>query len=591
MFRSHCRKLFLYSGIDRSDYDAVRAMVWQRNLNSLYITSSLAAGLGALFLLVNYFMRSGTQAPYMILLGGSAVTLCLLPLVRKKGGREIRSLLLCYGQMILICGYATFLSVQPANYDIPATSVVVFIALLPLSIDDRPVRMFAVMLGESVLYLLLSQRMKSPHAFSLDLMNIATFCTVGMVLYALICTRNFRELWQSERVRKMTLHTIQTLANAIDAKDPYTKGHSTRVSRYAVMIAGELGWEKTRIDDLRYAALLHDIGKIGVPDSLLNKPTRLTEVEFDIIKSHTTTGGEILGEHTVIKPARDVALSHHERYDGKGYPRGLSGREITEEARIVGIADAFDAMNSNRIYRKACSRDYILSQLTEGRGKQFDPRYVDILIDLWKRGRLDESLRMGAESGKDDKRIEVSLHEAVENFVNENAPDGLLMAEIQHAGRYEGALDVEYSQFAKLYEFAANLEKRFDHPFKLILITLQRKNEDDSFSITLDNAMFYMDRAIRISIRDVDIVTQYNRRQFLVIMLGTDLSGVSIAVDRIFKSYFRMSGSNAFSPSYSIVGTDDHKITPAEETGKTENCGGQEDKTITAGKMRSADPE
>jgi len=571
MFRSHCRKLFLYSGIDRSDYDAVRAMVWQRNLNSLYITSSLAAGLGALFLLVNYFMRSGTQAPYMVLLGGSAVTLCLLPLVRKKGGREIRSLLLCYGQMILICGYATFLSVQPANYDIPATSVVVFIALLPLSIDDRPVRMFAVMLGESVLYLLLSQRMKSPHAFSLDLMNIATFCTVGMVLYALICTRNFRELWQSERVRKMTLHTIQTLANAIDAKDPYTKGHSTRVSRYAVMIAGELGWEKTRIDDLRYAALLHDIGKIGVPDSLLNKPTRLTEVEFDIIKSHTTTGGEILGEHTVIKPARDVALSHHERYDGKGYPRGLSGREITEEARIVGIADAFDAMNSNRIYRKACSRDYILSQLTEGRGKQFDPRYVDILIDLWKRGRLDESLRMGAESGKDDKRIEVSLHEAVENFVNENAPDGLLMAEIQHAGRYEGALDVEYSQFAKLYEFAANLEKRFDHPFKLILITLQRKNEDDSFSITLDNAMFYMDRAIRISIRDVDIVTQYNRRQFLVIMLGTDLSGVSIAVDRIFKSYFRMSGSNAFSPSYSIVGTDDHKITPAEETGKTEN--------------------
>lgn len=571
MFRSHCRKLFLYSGIDRSDYDAVRAMVWQRNLNSLYITSSLAAGLGALFLLVNYFMRSGTQAPYMVLLGGSAVTLCLLPLVRKKGGREIRSLLLCYGQMILICGYATFLSVQPANYDIPATSVVVFIALLPLSIDDRPVRMFAVMLGESVLYLLLSQRMKSPHAFSLDLMNIATFCTVGMVLYALICTRNFRELWQSERVRKMTLHTIQTLANAIDAKDPYTKGHSTRVSRYAVMIAGELGWEKTRIDDLRYAALLHDIGKIGVPDSLLNKPTRLTEVEFDIIKSHTTTGGEILGERTVIKPARDVALSHHERYDGKGYPRGLSGREITEEARIVGIADAFDAMNSNRIYRKACSRDYILSQLTEGRGKQFDPRYVDILIDLWKRGRLDESLRMGAESGKDDKRIEVSLHEAVENFVNENAPDGLLMAEIQHAGRYEGALDVEYSQFAKLYEFAANLEKRFDHPFKLILITLQRKNEDDSFSITLDNAMFYMDRAIRISIRDVDIVTQYNRRQFLVIMLGTDLSGVSIAVDRIFKSYFRMSGSNVFSPSYSIVGTDDHKITPAEETGKTEN--------------------
>ena len=565
-----CRKLFRYGGIDCDDFNAIRPLVWQRNLKSLRITASLAAGIGALFLLINTFLRSGTQAPYLILLGGSMLTLCLLPLVRKKGGREIWSLLLCYGQMILIYGYATFLSMLPANYDIPATSTVVFIALLPLSIDDRPVRMFAVMLGESVLYLLLSHKMKSSHAFTLDMMNIVTFCATGMILYAVICSRNLRELWHSERVRKMTLHTIQTLANAIDAKDPYTKGHSTRVSQYAVMIAGALGWDKERIDDLRYAALLHDIGKIGVPDSLLNKPSRLTDVEFDIIKSHTTTGGEILGEHTVIKPTRDVALSHHERYDGKGYPRGLRGKEITEEARIVCIADAFDAMNSNRIYRKACSREYILNQLTEGRGKQFDPQYVDILIDLWERGLLDESLKMGEESGKDNGGIDNSLHEAVESFVNENASGDLLMADIQQTGKYEGALDVEYGQFAKLYEFVANLEKRFEHPFKLILITLERKEGEESSSINLEQAMFYMDRAIRISIRDVDIVTQYNSRQFLVIMLGTDLSGVNVAVDRIFKSYFRMSGSNVFSPSYSIVGTDNLKAGPAEESNKIE---------------------
>ena len=158
-----------------------------------------------------------------------------------------------------------------------------FISLLPLSIDDRPVRMFAVMLGESAHNLLFSRMTKSPHAFSLDAMNVATFCVVGMILYAVICTRNLRELHQSERIQKMTLHTIETLANAIDAKDPYTKGHSTRVSQYSVMIAEALGWNKERIDDLRYVALLHDIGKIGVPDSILNKPTRLTDVEFDII--------------------------------------------------------------------------------------------------------------------------------------------------------------------------------------------------------------------------------------------------------------------------------------------------------------------
>ena len=572
-----CRKLFRYGGIDCDDFNAIRPLVWQRNLKSLRITASLAAGIGALFLLINTFLRSGTQAPYLILLGGSMLTLCLLPLVRKKGGREIWSLLLCYGQMILIYGYATFLSMLPANYDIPATSTVVFIALLPLSIDDRPVRMFAVMLGESVLYLLLSHKMKSSHAFTLDMMNIVTFCATGMILYAVICSRNLRELWHSERVRKMTLHTIQTLANAIDAKDPYTKGHSTRVSQYAVMSAGALGWDKERIDDLRYAALLHDIGKIGVPDSLLNKPTRLTDVEFDIIKSHTTTGGEILGERTVITPVRDVVLSHHERYDGKGYPRGLSGTEITEEARIVGIADAFDAMNSNRIYRKACSRNYILNQLKEGRGKQFDPQYVDILIDLWNRGLLDESLKLSAESGIKNEKIEASLHEAVETFVNESTSDDLLMANIQQAGRYEGALDIEYSQFAKLYEFVANLEKRFEYPFKLILITLERKDGEESFTINLENAMFYMDRAIRISIRDVDIVTQYNSRQFLVIMLGTDLSGVNIAMDRIFKSYFRMSGSNVFSPTYSIVKTGDHDTKLTEESNQTV-CEGEQRK-------------
>ena len=571
----HCGKLFLYSGLDRDDFNEIRPLVWQRNLKVLRFTALLAAVLGALFLIINTFLQSGTQVPYLILLGGSLLTLCLLSPVRKKGGREIWSLLLCYGQMILIWGYATFLSILPANYDIPATSAVVFIALLPLSIDDRPVRMFTVMLGESVLYLLLSHRMKSPHAFMLDMMNVATFCAAGMILYAVICSRNLRELWQSERVRKMTLHTIRTLANAIDAKDPYTKGHSTRVSQYAVMIAGALGWKKERIDDLRYAALLHDIGKIGVPDSLLNKPSRLTDVEFAIIKSHTTTGAEILGERTVIKPARDVALSHHERYDGKGYPRGLSGTEITEEARIVGIADAFDAMNSNRIYRKACSRNYIISQLKEGRGKQFDPQYVDILIDLWNRGLLDESLKMGAEAEKENEMAEASLHEAVETFVKENVSGDLLMADIQQAGRYEGALDVEYSQFAKLYEFVVHLEKRFEHPFKLILITLERRDGRDSSPINLENAMFYMDRAIRISIRDVDIVTQHNSRQFLVIMLGTDLSGVNIAVDRIFKSYYRMSGSNAFSPSYSIVETDEHGIKLPEEADQVE-CEGEQ---------------
>ncbi|MBR3019141.1 MAG: HD-GYP domain-containing protein [Clostridia bacterium] len=550
------RTFLLYGGINRSDYDSIRPMLWQRNLASLRITAFMAAGIGAVFLVINYFIQSGNQIPYLVLLCGSLLTLGLLPLVSPKRNRkEIWSLLLCYGQMILICGYATFLSTLPANYGIPATSAIVFIALLPLSIDDRPLRMFAVMLCESMLYLLFSYGLKSPHAFSLDAMNAVTFCLVGMVLYSVICARNIRELYQSRRIEHMSFQTIQTLANAIDAKDPYTRGHSTRVSQYAVMIAEMLGWKQERINDLRYAALLHDVGKIGVPDSILYKPTKLTKVEYDIIKSHTAMGAEILRERDINDAAEDVAYSHHERYDGKGYPRGLRGDEITEEARIVGIADAFDAMSSERVYRSACDRDYILRQLEEGRGKQFDPAYADILIDLWNQGRLEESLQSIPGWQERSEVLETSLHEAVESFVSEQSDAGLLMADIKQEGNYEGALDVGYHQFTKLYEFIVHLEKRFNHHFKLILITLVENPGEDYPAMTLGKAMFYMERAIRISIRDVDIVTQYNQRQFLVILVGTDLAGVKIAADRIFKSYFKMNGSNAFSLSYSIVET------------------------------------
>ena len=529
-------------------------MLWRRNLSSLRITASLAVAIGALFLIVNHFMHAGNQVPYLILLCGSVLSLCLTALVRRKEDqREIRSLLMCYGQMILICCYATFLSTTKANYEIPATSAIVFIALLPLSIDDRPVRMFAVMLGESILYLLFSSMLKAPHAFSLDVMNVATFCVVGMVLYAVICARNIRELYQGKRIEQLSFQTIQTLANAIDAKDPYTKGHSTRVSQYSVMVAEALGWQKERVDDLRRAALLHDIGKIGIPDSILNKPTKLTDVEFDIIKSHTTLGADILRQRGIADAAVDVACSHHERYDGKGYPHGLRGAEISEEARIVGIADAFDAMNSNRIYRKACERSYILRQLTEGRGRQFDPGYVDILIELWNQGRLEKSLQSIPGWTERRQGLSTSLHEAVETFMSENAEAAPLMTDIKTTGSYEGALNVDYSQFTRLYEFIANLQKRFDHPFKLVLITLEENTGEDSQPQDLERAMFYMERAIRISIRDVDIVTQYNQQQFMVILIGTDAGGVKIAVDRIFRSYFRMNGSTAFSPSYTIM--------------------------------------
>lgn len=231
---------------------------------------------------------------------------------------------------------------------------------------------------------------------------------------------------RARRIEQMSFQTIQTLANAIDAKDPYTIGHSTRVSQYSVLIAQELGWDEDRIDDLKFAALLHDIGKIGVPDSILNCPRKLTEVEYGIIKSHTTMGANILKNRTTVRMAEDVARSHHERYDGKGYPLGLQGNDISEEARIAAIADAFDAMSSNRVYRRACDYEYIRRELSEGRGKQFDPHFVDIFLNIWDRGLLDGILKNDeTETNKGFEESSALLQKIMETFVSQNASDDL----------------------------------------------------------------------------------------------------------------------------------------------------------------------
>ena len=527
---------------------------------------------------------------------------------------------------------------------------------------------------------------------------------------------------RSRRIEQMSFQTIQTLAHAIDAKDPYTRGHSSRVSQYSVRIAKALGWDGERVNELRYAALLHDIGKIGVPDSILNNPKSLTDVEYDIIKSHTTMGGEILHNKIMIRSAEAIALSHHERYDGRGYPRGLKGEQISEEARIVAIADAFDAMSSNRVYRKACDRDHIRRELENGSGKQFDPDYVGIFIGLWDRGLLDDINRSDASEG--DVTLEAPsalLQEVMDAFTAQSAVDdidlvtgimsrsageaaiaqamkedsgcfvffdvdnlkkindtnghkagdrvlrlmgdtltrhggedalccrlggdefllfirnaseeaaqervrqiiadfeekksadyeiaaaslsaGLVMCTpadtyakaynmadkalyhvkqngkngyslynhesesltgeqvdidklvraIRNSGSYEGALDVEYRQFAKLYEFIDNLDRRFSHPYKLVMIALDDASGEAARPDELERAMFYMEQSIRQTIRNVDVLTRYSRRQFLIILLGTDMDGVRIAVDRIFRGYYKMNGSGAFSPSYSVA--------------------------------------
>lgn len=187
-----------------------------------------------------------------------------------------------------------------------------------------------------------------------------------------------------QKVERISLQMVQALVNTIDAKDSYTNGHSTRVAKYAVMLAERMGYSGEKLERLQFAALLHDIGKIGVPKEIINKPTRLSDEEYEVIKTHPAIGANILEEITEIPDIAVGARWHHERFDGKGYPDGLKGEEIPELARIIGVADAYDAMTSKRSYRDVLSQEIVLAEVEKGKGSQFDPDIADLMILLIK---------------------------------------------------------------------------------------------------------------------------------------------------------------------------------------------------------------
>ena len=193
---------------------------------------------------------------------------------------------------------------------------------------------------------------------------------------------------KTKEMERITIQAIMTVANTVDAKDDYTKGHSMRVAAYSELLAQRLGWSEEEIQNIYYVAMLHDVGKIGVPDAVLNKPFKLTDVEFRLIKGHTLMGAEILNDFKMFPNVSVGAKYHHERYDGKGYPEGLKGESIPLVARVIGLVDSYDAMTSNRVYRKRLNDDIVMQELEKGKGSQWDPDLVDIFVELIREGAL-----------------------------------------------------------------------------------------------------------------------------------------------------------------------------------------------------------
>ena len=194
-----------------------------------------------------------------------------------------------------------------------------------------------------------------------------------------------KELQQSyQRIKKAMNATIETMSKIVEAKDPYTAGHQQRVSQLATAIAKELNFSQDKVEGIRIASLIHDIGKIGLPTEILSKPTRLTDIELKLIKEHSQIGHDILKSIDFSYPVAQIVLQHHERLNGSGYPQGLKSKDILLGARIIGVADVVEAMSSHRPYRPALGIDAALEEISQNRGILYDPEVVDACLKLFK---------------------------------------------------------------------------------------------------------------------------------------------------------------------------------------------------------------
>ena len=185
-----------------------------------------------------------------------------------------------------------------------------------------------------------------------------------------------------EKLERSYMESIQTIRYTVEAKDAYTRGHSDRVSEYSVLIGKHMGLSEEDLRTLRIGGLFHDVGKIGVPDSILLKPGKLTDDEYSEIKNHPTIGAHILSTATIFRDLIPIVKHHHERYDGNGYPSRLKGEEIPFLARITAVADTFDAMTSKRTYRDSLPLDVVKAEIEKCKGTQFDPEIADAFLDI-----------------------------------------------------------------------------------------------------------------------------------------------------------------------------------------------------------------
>lgn len=213
-----------------------------------------------------------------------------------------------------------------------------------------------------------------------NIILIMMICFTSMMFRAMAMQTQLAN--DASQYKKLSEQSLLAITRAIEAKDLYTKGHSERVAKYSEMIARKMGYSDDNAKTLYIMALMHDVGKIGIPDAIINKPGALTDEEFKIIKSHPIIGADILKEVDAFEKISEIALNHHERVDGKGYPNGLTGNEISDEVAIVSVADAYDAMTSQRSYRDIMEQAEVRAEIKKGIGTQFKKQQAEAMLEI-----------------------------------------------------------------------------------------------------------------------------------------------------------------------------------------------------------------
>ena len=419
-----------------------------------------------------------------------------------------------------------------------------------------------------------------------------------------------------QQTERISLQMMQTLATTIEAKDEYTRGHSYRVAEYAALIAKELGWSQDEITNLKHAAHLHDIGKIGIPDSVLNKPTQLTENEDNLLKKHTIIGAEILKDVTLIPHVVEVTRNHHEHYDGSGYPDGLAGTEIPIYARIIAVADCYDAMNSRRIYRNALSQDEIYEEILKNKGTQFDPEIADIFLTLLTENQIPDLDDFSESSSATHDSVATQMQELFDQFrlaiskdveirsatlsagicmctagdnfencyqkadkalyyVKQNGKNQfffyqqidrkelltsstgknlqLVAKSLRESGTYIGAMDLNYRDFARQYEYMSQLSIRSQCHCYLVMVTMETAVDTIPNIEAIEQALECIEKAIRQKIRRVDSCTRYSSMQYLIILFEPIEPEIPHIMDRIFMQYRQQCDNTDFRPTYEYL--------------------------------------